>query len=341
LLFPHLTVPAITDQQFFVTSVNFSKSLFKALNTLKNLTGLCGVPACDINGLLDMAAGFKKKLAEPLPTFDATLHNRRIALVFFENSTRTRFSFEIAARYLGAGTLSFTTSGSSVSKGETLSDTIRNLEAMQVDAFVLRHSSSGAADFIAGITGKSVINAGDGSHEHPTQALLDIFTLREHFGKTAGLNIVILGDVLHSRVARSNIFGLQTLGANVALCSPTTLLPHDAAHLGVRLFTDLDQAIEWADAAIVLRLQLERASGGYLPSLEEYSAHYGLNDERLDKMRKHLLVLHPGPINREIEISNNVADRIQPPGYSKSMLLEQVTNGVAIRMAVLNTLLAV
>ncbi|ACD90827.1 MAG: aspartate carbamoyltransferase catalytic subunit [Chlorobium limicola] len=307
---------------------------------MKNLTGLCNLPAGDIHTLLDLAAVFKKRLVTPDPSFSVTLQNKRIALVFFENSTRTRFSFDIAARHLGGSTLSFSASGSSVSKGESLGDTIRNLEAMQVDAFVLRHASSGAADFIAGITAKTVINAGDGSHEHPTQALLDIFTLREHFGAVKGLNIVILGDVLHSRVARSNIFGLKTLGANVAVCGPATLLFSDTSHLGVSIFTDLDKAIEWADAALVLRLQLERATGGYLPSLEEYSTHFGLNDERLERVRKHLLVLHPGPINREIEISNNVADRIQPPGYSKSMLLEQVSNGVAVRMAVLQTLLA-
>lgn len=307
---------------------------------MKHLTGLCGMPAADISGLLNLAAGFKKELATSNPAFTATLRNKCIALVFFENSTRTRLSFDIAAHHLGATTLSFTASGSSVSKGETLSDTIKNLEAMQVDAFVLRHSSSGAADFIAERTTRSVINAGDGAHEHPTQALLDIFTLHDHFGSVDGLRVVILGDVLHSRVARSNIFGLQTLGARVALCSPATLLPHDAANLGVTLFTDLDHAIQWADASIVLRLQLERATGGYLPSLAEYANHFGLNDERLEKSRKHMLVLHPGPINREIEISNNVADRIQPPGYSKSMLLEQVTNGVAVRMAVLQRLLA-
>ncbi|MEI6756682.1 MAG: aspartate carbamoyltransferase catalytic subunit [Chlorobium sp.] len=307
---------------------------------MKHLTGLCNIPASEITGLLDMAAGFKKELITPNPSFEASLSNKRIALVFFENSTRTRFSFEIAARYLGAGTLNFTASSSSVSKGETLSDTIRNLEAMQVDGFVLRHPSSGAADLITGITSKNVINAGDGSHEHPTQALLDMFTLREYFGSIEGLKVVIIGDVLHSRVARSNIYGLITAGAKVALCCPVTLMPPDAAKLGVSLFTDLDQAIAWADTAIVLRLQLERATGGYLPSLEEYSVHYGLSDERLERIQKHLLVLHPGPINREIEISNHVADRIQPPGYSKSMLLEQVTNGVAIRMAVLKTLLA-
>ncbi len=286
-----------------------------------------------------MATGFKNELITANPSFEPSLQNKRIALVFFENSTRTRFSFEIAARYLGAGTLNFSASSSSVSKGESLSDTIKNLEAMRVDAFVLRHPSSGAADLITKITSKNVINAGDGSHEHPTQALLDMFTLREHFGKIEGLKVIIIGDVLHSRVARSNIYGLLAVGAKVGLCCPVTLMPPDADRLGVTLFTDLDSAIAWADSAIVLRLQLERATGGYLPSLEEYSVHYGLTDERLERVQKHLLVLHPGPINREIEISNNVADRIQPPGYSKSMLLEQVTNGVAVRMAVLKTLL--
>jgi len=312
----------------------------KQKQELKHLTGLCNVPASDITTLLDLATGFKKELISENPSFEPSLRNKRIALVFFENSTRTRFSFEIAARHLGAGTLNFSASSSSVSKGETLSDTIKNLEAMQMDAFVLRHPSSGAADLITGITSKNVINAGDGSHEHPTQALLDIFTLRDYFGKIEGLRVIIIGDVLHSRVARSNIYGLLTVGAEVGICSPVTLMPPDADRLGVTLFTNLDQAIAWADTAIVLRLQLERAAGGYLPSLEEYSVHYGLTDERLDRMQKHLLVLHPGPINREIEISNHVADRIQPPGYSKSVLLEQVTNGVAIRMAVLQTLLA-
>ncbi|MEI7748087.1 MAG: aspartate carbamoyltransferase catalytic subunit [Chlorobiaceae bacterium] len=306
---------------------------------MKHLTGLCNVPASDITKLLDMADGFKKELITGNPSFEQSLRNKRIALIFFENSTRTRFSFEIAARHLGAGTLNFSASSSSVSKGETLGDTIKNLEAMQVDAFVLRHPSSGSADLITGITSKNVINAGDGSHEHPTQALLDMFTMREYFGRIEGLRVIIIGDVLHSRVARSNIYGLLAAGAEVGLCCPVTLMPPDADRLGITLFTNLDKAIAWADTAIVLRLQLERATGGYLPSLEEYSVYYGLTDERLERIQKHLLVLHPGPINREIEISNNVADRIQPPGYSKSMLLEQVTNGVAVRMAVLKTLL--
>jgi aspartate carbamoyltransferase catalytic subunit len=307
---------------------------------LQHLTGLCGMSAGTLSELLDKTEGFKKELTAPAPSFSPSLQGRRIALVFFENSTRTRFSFELAARNLGASTLGFSASTSSVTKGETLSDTIKNLEAMQVDAFVLRHSASGSAEFISGITQKPVINAGDGSNEHPTQALLDMFTLREHFGKLQGIKVAIIGDVLHSRVARSNIHGLLTMGAEVGLCSPVTLLPPDAEKLGIRLFTDLDRALAWADAALVLRLQLERATGGYIPSLQEYSVHYGLTDERLERTARHLLVLHPGPINREIEISNRVADRIQPPGYSKSMLLEQVTNGVAVRMAVLQTLLA-
>jgi aspartate carbamoyltransferase catalytic subunit len=307
---------------------------------LKHLTGLYKLPPDTLLDLLDLAADYRAGLKADNPTFKTVLSNRRIALVFFENSTRTRFSFEIAARHLGASTLSFTAAASSVTKGETLSDTIRNLEAMKVDAFVLRHPSSGAAEFVASITEKPVVNAGDGTHEHPTQALLDILTLREYFGRIAGLKIMILGDILHSRVARSNIIGLKTLGAEIAVCAPTTLLPGRIDQLGVRVFTGIDEALAWADAAIVLRLQLERATGGFIPSLEEYSARYGLTDEKLDRLKRLLPVLHPGPINREIEISNLVADRIQPPGYSSSMLLEQVTNGVAVRMAVLHRLLA-
>ncbi|NTU92527.1 MAG: aspartate carbamoyltransferase catalytic subunit [Chlorobiaceae bacterium] len=308
---------------------------------MKHLTGLYGLSPNALNDLLDLAAGYRSDLKKGNPSFPPRLGNRRIALVFFENSTRTRFSFELAARHLGASTLSFAAASSSVSKGETLSDTIRNLEAMQVDAFVLRHPSSGAADFVASITDRPVVNAGDGTHEHPTQALLDILTLREYFGRIAGLKIMILGDILHSRVARSNIFGLSSLGAEIAVCGPATLLPGGISQLGIRVFTGIDEAIAWADAAIVLRLQLERATGGYIPSLQEYSATYGLTDEKLDRLRKHLPVLHPGPINREIEISNHVADRIQPPGYSSSMLMEQVTNGVAVRMAVLHRLLSI
>ncbi|NTW54739.1 MAG: aspartate carbamoyltransferase catalytic subunit [Chlorobaculum sp.] len=307
---------------------------------MNHLTGLYGLPATTLHDLLDLAASYRAGLKADHPTFEPVLANRRVALVFFENSTRTRFSFELAARHLGASTLSFTAAASSVTKGETLSDTIRNLEAMKVDAFVLRHPSSGAADFVASITRHPVINAGDGTHEHPTQALLDILTLREYFGRIEGLKIMILGDILHSRVARSNIIGLKTLGAEIAVCAPTTLLPGRIEQLGVRVFTGIDEALAWADAAIVLRLQLERATGGFIPSLEEYSASYGLTDEKLDRLKKHMPVLHPGPINREIEISNLVADRIQPPGYSSSMLMEQVTNGVAVRMAVLRRLLA-
>ncbi len=307
---------------------------------VNHLTGLYGLTADMLENLLDLAASYRTGLKSGNPSFPQHLANRRVALVFFENSTRTRFSFELAARNLGASTLAFAAASSSVSKGETLSDTIRNLEAMQVDAFVLRHPSSGAAEFVASMTDRPVINAGDGTREHPTQALLDILTLREYFGRISGLKVMILGDILHSRVARSNIFGLRTMGAEVAVCGPSTLLPGGLKELGIRAFTRLEEAISWADAAIVLRLQLERATGGYIPSLQEYSASYGLTDEKLDRLKKHLPVLHPGPINREIEISNNVADRIQPPGYSSSMLMEQVTNGVAVRMAVLHRLLA-
>ncbi|NTU52926.1 MAG: aspartate carbamoyltransferase catalytic subunit [Chlorobiaceae bacterium] len=307
---------------------------------MKHLTGLYGLPASTLLDILNLASSYREGLKAENPSFDPVLVNRRVALVFFENSTRTRFSFEIAARHLGAGTLSFSASASSVTKGETLSDTIRNLEAMKVDAFILRHPSSCSAEFVASITDRPVINAGDGTHEHPTQALLDILTLREYFGRIEGVKIMILGDILHSRVARSNIFGLRTLGAEIAVCAPATLLPCRIDHLGVKVFTGIDEALAWADAAIVLRLQLERATGGYIPSLEEYSASYGLTDEKLDRLKRLLPVLHPGPINREIEISNLVADRIQPPGYSSSMLMEQVTNGVAVRMAVLHRLLS-
>lgn len=305
---------------------------------LKHLTGLRGLSAETINAILDNATNHKKNFIDDRPPSERTLDGKRIALAFFENSTRTRFSFEIAARNLGASTLNFTASSSSISKGESIIDTIKNLEAMRIDAFIIRHPSSGSAAMISQITDRHVVNAGDGAHEHPTQALLDIFTLREYFGQLHGKKIMILGDILHSRVARSNIFGLTTLGADVAVCAPATLLPVDCHKLGIRRFPHLDDALRWADAAIVLRLQLERATGGYLPSVRDYSEHFGLTDERLETIKKHLLVLHPGPINREIEIAGNVADRIQPPGYSKSMLLEQVTNGVAVRTAVLDML---
>ena len=307
---------------------------------MKHLTGLSGIPASRINEILDRAVFHKDLFLDAESAIPPALQGKRIVLAFFENSTRTRFSFEIAARNLGAVTLNFNASSSSVTKGESIVDTIKNLEAMQVDAFVIRHPSSGSAEQISRITDKHVVNAGDGTHEHPTQALLDIFTLRDYFGSLQDAKIMILGDILHSRVARSNIFGLTTLGAQIGICSPVSLLPADTDSLGVRVFTSIDDAIRWADAAIVLRLQLERTTGGYLPSLEDYSLNFGLTDERLEKIRKHMLVLHPGPVNREIEISSNVADRIQPPGYSKSVMLEQVTNGVAVRAAVLEMLFA-
>ncbi len=322
------------------SSADEEHRIVKKNAVLKHLTGLQGIAADTIIEILDRAAFHKHLFINQEDAIRQSLKGKRIALAFFENSTRTRFSFEIAARNLGASTLNFTASSSSLSKGESLIDTIRNLEAMRVDAFIIRHPSSGSADMISRITDKHVINAGDGSREHPTQALLDIFTLRDYFGSLEGIKVMILGDILHSRVARSNIFGLTALGAEVAVCGPATLLPVDAETLGITMFSHLEEALGWADAAIVLRLQLERATGGYLPSLQDYSFSFGLTDKRLEKIKKTLPVLHPGPINREIEISGNVADRIQPPGFSKSMLLEQVTNGVAVRTAVLELLIS-
>ncbi len=305
---------------------------------MNHLTGLSGLSADSITGLLDTAAGFKQTLRSPNASFSPTLKNRRIALVFFENSTRTRFSFEIAARNLGAGTLGFSAASSSVSKGETLSDTIKNLEAMQVDAFVLRHPHRAAQNSSAASPRNLSSTPETAQTSIPPRpcSTCSLFGSTSAHSKAEGHH--------HRRCASQQGCPLKHLRPAEGRCRSRALRPGntdppDAEKLGVRLFTDLDHAIAWADTAIVLRLQLERASGTYLPSLEEYSRHYGLTDERLERTGKHLLVLHPGPINREIEISNHVADRIQPPGYSKSMLLEQVTNGIAIRMAVLETLL--
>lgn len=307
---------------------------------MQNLTGLYGVSKKDITTILDAAAVFKKSLLSPSEQRYDYLSGRTVVLGFFENSTRTRTSFELAARRLGAGTVNFTASTSSIQKGETLLDTIATLEAMQVDAFVIRHRDSGAVELVARNTNKAVINAGDGMHEHPTQALLDMLTLQEACGKIEGLKILILGDILHSRVARSNIFGLTTMGAKVSVCAPPTLLPAGIESFGVTIYNDLDHALQDADAVIVLRIQLEREAGGYIPSVREYTKFYGLTDERLEKIRKKVYVLHPGPINREVELSNSVADRTNSDRLSDSRIVSQVTNGVAVRMAVLKELLA-
>jgi aspartate carbamoyltransferase catalytic subunit len=258
-----------------------------------------------------------------------TLRGKTIANLFFEPSTRTRISFELAEKRLSADTVNFSASGSSVSKGESLKDTARNIEAMQVDMIVVRHQASGAPHFLARSLACSVINAGDGTHEHPTQGLLDMFTIREHKGRIEGLKVVIVGDIAHSRVAASNIWGLTKLGARVVVCGPRTLLPPGIERLGVEPTSDLSEALDGADVVNVLRIQLERQRSGLFPSVREYSRCFGLTRERLLAAGEDVLVMHPGPINRGVEISQDVADG------PFSVILEQVTNGVAVRMAVL------
>jgi aspartate carbamoyltransferase catalytic subunit len=258
-----------------------------------------------------------------------SLRDITIANLFFENSTRTRISFELAEKRLSADTINFSASGSSVKKGETLLDTVNNILAMKVDMVVMRHSNPGAPVFLSRHIKANIINAGDGAHEHPTQALLDCFSLREKFGELKGLRVAIVGDILHSRVALSNIYALQKLGAEVKLCGPPTLIPRHIHELGVTVEHDLMATLRWADAANMLRIQLERQDIKYFPSLREYSMQYGLDLARLESLGKPLVIMHPGPINRGVEISSEVAD------HPQAIILEQVQNGVAIRMAVL------
>ncbi len=306
---------------------------------MQHLLGLYRASERDIALILQEAAVLKPALLSSPPQSFSFLNGKTVVLAFFENSTRTRTSFELAVRRLGGGTLNFSAATSSLQKGETLLDTIANIEAMQVDAFVIRHGQSGAAEIVAKHTRKAVINAGDGMHEHPTQALLDMFTLHETFGRLSGLRILILGDILHSRVARSNIFGLRKMRASVSVCAPPTLLPVGIEHFGVKVFADISQALEQCDAAIVLRLQLEREAAGFIPTLREYNTFFALTDEALSKVSHKIFVLHPGPVNREIELSSVVTDRDDTSGKSESLILRQVTNGVAVRMAVLKVLL--
>ena len=294
----------------------------------KDLVGLEYLSAEQILLILDTAEPFKEVSERPIKKVPA-LRGKTIVNLFFEASTRTRISFEFAEKRLSADTVNVATSGSSVSKGETLVDTARNLEAMRIDMVVIRHPSSGAAEFLGQRIRSNVINAGDGRHEHPTQALLDLLTLRDRFGRIAGLKIAICGDVLHSRVARSNIWGLLKLGAEVAICGPATLIPREFAQLGVRILPRIEAAIEWADALNVLRLQLERMSAGFIPSLREYNRVFGVTRERLAKAGREVVILHPGPMNRGVEIDSDVADG------PASVILPQDTNGVAVRMAVL------
>lgn len=294
----------------------------------KDLVGLEHLSGELLQMILDTAEPFKE-ISERRIKKVPVLRGKTIVNLFFEASTRTRISFEFAEKRLSADTVNISSSGSSVVKGETLVDTARNLEAMRIDMVVIRHGASGAARFLAERIPSNVINAGDGWHEHPTQGLLDLLTIRDHRGPLKGLKVCIVGDILHSRVARSNIYGLRTLGAEVAVCGPRTLMPPAPEEMGCTVFTHVEEAIEWADVLNVLRLQLERMEGGYVPSLREYNRIWGVSSRRLEAAPRDILVLHPGPMNRGVEIDSDVADG------DHSVILNQVTNGVAVRMAVL------
>lgn len=294
----------------------------------RHLLGLKGMSAEEIELILETALSFKEVLNRPVKKVP-TLQGFTIANLFFEPSTRTRISFELAQKRLSADTVNFTPSGSSTSKGETLKDTARNIEAMKVDMVVIRHSAAGAAWFLSQRLQTNVINAGDGAHEHPTQALLDILTLREKYGSLKGLRVTIVGDITHSRVAKSNIYALKTLGAEVAVCGPPTFIPRNMADLCVRIYDNIHDAIRHSDVLNVLRIQLERQSSGLFPSIREYHARFGINKEKLALGSKHMTIMHPGPINRGVELDSEVADG------EYSVILDQVLNGVATRMAVM------
>ena len=294
----------------------------------KHLLGIKNITADDIEQIFSTADSFKDILNRPIKKVPS-LRDITIANLFFENSTRTRLSFELAERRLSADVVNFSASSSSVSKGETLIDTVNNILAMKVDIVVMRHPHEGAAEFLSKHVSANIVNAGDGAHEHPTQALLDAFSIREKLGEVSGKKIAIIGDILHSRVALSNIFCLQKLGAEVMVCGPATLIPKHIASLGVKVEHNLRKALEWCDVANMLRIQLERQESRYFPSIREYVMQYGLTREILESLSKKIVVMHPGPINRGVEITSDVADSGQ------SIILQQVENGVAIRMAVL------
>ena len=294
----------------------------------KHLLGIKDLSIEEIELIFDTTKMFKEVLSRPIKKVPSLRH-LTIANIFFENSTRTKLSFELAEKRLSADIINFSSSLSSVIKGESLLDTINNILVMKVDMIVMRHPSAGAPHFISDKINASIINAGDGTHEHPTQALLDSFSIIEKLGSLKGKKIAIIGDILHSRVAISNIYSLQKLGAEVMLCGPKTLMPKFISEFGVIIENDIKKALKWCDVANVLRIQLERQEVKYFPSLREYSLYFGINKKLLDKINKDIIIMHPGPINRGIEISSDVADS------KNSIILNQVENGVAIRMAVM------
>jgi aspartate carbamoyltransferase catalytic subunit len=294
----------------------------------KHLLGIKDITREDIELIFETADNFKEVINRPIKKVPS-LRDVTIANIFFENSTRTRLSFELAEKRLSADVVNFSASTSSVKKGETLLDTVNNILAMKVDMVVMRHASPGAPYYLAKNIKANIVNAGDGTHEHPTQALLDAFSIREKLGSVTGKKIAIIGDILHSRVALSNIFALQKLGAKVMVCGPPTLLPKFIGHLGVQVEFDVNKALQWCDVANVLRIQLERQQIKYFPSLREYSLYYGINRKMLENLKKQIIIMHPGPINRGVELTSDAADS------QHSIILDQVENGVAVRMAVL------
>ncbi|WP_277633059.1 aspartate carbamoyltransferase catalytic subunit [Avrilella dinanensis] len=296
--------------------------------SVNHLLGIKYITRDDIELIFETAEHFKEVINRPIKKVPS-LRDITIANIFFENSTRTKLSFELAEKRLSADTISFSAAQSSVKKGETLIDTVNNILSMKVDMVVMRHSNPGAAYFLSQNVDARIINAGDGAHEHPTQALLDSFTIREKLGEIGGKKIVIVGDILHSRVALSNIFALQKQSAEVRVCGPKTLIPKHIESLGVKYEPNLRKALEWCDVANMLRIQNERLDVNYFPSTREYTQQYGLDKDLLDSLNKEIIVMHPGPINRGVEITSDVADSKQ------SVILEQVENGVAVRMAVI------
>ena len=296
--------------------------------SVSHLTGIRDLTVEDIETIFQTADSFKEVINRPIKKVPS-LRDVTIANLFFENSTRTRLSFELAAKRLSADVVNFTASNSSVKKGETLIDTVNNILSMKVDMVVIRHASPGAAEFLTKHISAKVINAGDGTHEHPTQALLDAYSIREKLGTVKGKKVAIIGDILHSRVALSNIYCLQKLGAEVMVCGPSTLIPKHIASLNVKVSNNLKEALMWCDVANMLRIQLERQDIQYFPSLRDYVLQFGLTQDIVDDLNKEIIIMHPGPINRGVEISSEVADG------ANSIILNQVENGVAIRMAII------